>query len=224
MKIKYVIGDMFESPSLILLHGCNAQGVMGSGVAKTLRYRCEFAYDAYVAHHARSGLKTGNIVIAEGKDLISGADRVIVNAITQEFYGRDPDTVYVDYDGIRQAIASINYEIEEREESMDDDPWVFTAEECDGEYPTITMPLVGAGLANGTWGTIAEIIEEESTAFQPLVYVQNESELKRALQSVAMIEIVRCGEIQTASEKLAKASLTENLSMEDTLKDGLKDR
>ncbi|KKN25229.1 hypothetical protein LCGC14_0887100, partial [marine sediment metagenome] len=32
MIITYVIGDLLESPYRLILHGCNAQGVMGSGI------------------------------------------------------------------------------------------------------------------------------------------------------------------------------------------------
>jgi O-acetyl-ADP-ribose deacetylase (regulator of RNase III) len=193
MKIKYVIGDMFEAPSLILLHGCNAQGQMGSGVAATIRVRVPFAYDDYKAHYDRNGLKTGDIVIASGVDTVSGVERVVVNAVTQEFYGRDPNVIYVDYDGVRAVMQAINYELEERDESMHDD-WTFTEEQMDIGTPTIAMPLVGAGLANGDWGKIASIIEEESYAFQPVVYCRTQADLdsaKKAVSAFALSELAR---------------------------------
>lgn len=34
MKIDYRIGDMFKGGHKFIAHGCNAQGVMGSGVTK----------------------------------------------------------------------------------------------------------------------------------------------------------------------------------------------
>jgi len=194
MKIKYVVGDMFEAPSLILMHGCNAQGVMGSGVAATIRVRVPFAYNDYKAHYDKHGLHTGDIVVAYGKDTISGVERVVVNAITQEFYGRDPNVVYVDYEGIRAAVAAINYELAESDEAEEEAQWVFTAEQCDGEYPTIALPLIGAGLANGDWGKIASIIEEESYAFQPVVYCRTQADLdsaKKAVGAFALSELAR---------------------------------
>jgi O-acetyl-ADP-ribose deacetylase (regulator of RNase III) len=220
MKIKYVIGDAFETDSLIICHGTNAQGVMGSGFAATIRVRVPFAYDRYREHYERHGLNTGDIVIASGVDTISGVDRVVINAVTQEFYGRDPNVVYVSYSGVRAAVAAINYELEEREESMHDE-WTFTEEQTDIGTPTITLPLIGAGLANGDWGQIASIIEEESYAFQPLVYVRNEDELKRALQAVELFE---AKQIQALSQSLAAATIGENLALEGMLKDGLDDK
>jgi O-acetyl-ADP-ribose deacetylase (regulator of RNase III) len=217
MKIKYVIGDMFESPSLILMHGCNAQGVMGSGVAATMRVRCDFAYQSYLKMHQTWGLKVGDVDIASGVDALTGVNRVIVNAITQEFYGRDPNVVYVSYDSIRAAVAVINYELAEREESMHYE-WTFTETQMQEGFPTITLPLIGAGLANGDWGQIAKIIEDESYAFQPLVYVRNEDELKRALQAVELFEASR---IKSLSQELASATIDENKALEGTLKDGL---
>jgi O-acetyl-ADP-ribose deacetylase (regulator of RNase III) len=217
MKIKYVIGDMFEAPSLILMHGANAQGVMGSGVAATIRVRVPFAYDEYRAHYERRGLKTGDIVTASGVDTITGVERFVVNAITQEFYGRDPNVIYVDYEGVRAAVAAINYELAERDESMHDE-WTFTDAQMDDGVPTIALPLIGAGLANGDWGKIAAIIEDESYAFQPLVYVRNEDELKRALHAVELFEASR---IKSLSQELASATIDENKALEGTLKDGL---
>jgi O-acetyl-ADP-ribose deacetylase (regulator of RNase III) len=220
MKIKYIIGDAFETDSLIICHGTNAQGVMGSGFAATIRIRVPFAYDRYREHYELHGLTTGDIVIASGVDTISGVERVIVNAVTQEFYGRDPNVVYVSYAGIRAAVAAINYELEEREESMHDE-WTFTEEQMDDGVPTITLPLIGAGLANGDWGHIASIIEEESYAFQPLVYVRNEDELQRALTAVELFEASR---LRNLSQSLASATIGENLALEGTLKDGLNNK
>lgn len=33
MKIIYKQGDLLSCPERVILHGCNAQGVMGSGIA-----------------------------------------------------------------------------------------------------------------------------------------------------------------------------------------------
>jgi hypothetical protein len=133
-------------------------------------------------------------VIASGVDTISGVERVVVNAITQEFYGRDPNVVYVDYDGVRAAVAAINYEIAESDEADIESQWSFTEEQTDVGTPTIAMPLIGAGLANGDWGKIASIIEDESYAIQPVVYCRTQEDLDKALKSAkefALSEMTR---------------------------------
>ena len=51
MKIEYRKGDLFQTEIKTIVHGCNAQGVMGSGVAKIIRDKYPKAYDRYVAEY-----------------------------------------------------------------------------------------------------------------------------------------------------------------------------
>jgi O-acetyl-ADP-ribose deacetylase (regulator of RNase III) len=37
MKIEYRKGDLFKSPEKVFIHGCNDQGVQGSGFSVPLR-------------------------------------------------------------------------------------------------------------------------------------------------------------------------------------------
>lgn len=147
-KIIYKTGDLLQAPEPMIVHGCNAQGVMGSGVAKLIRDRWPQAYNCYRAAYEANGLKVGTVITVDvGK-------KMIANAITQEFYGRDPRRVYVDYQAVSDCMAHINKRA----------PMYL------GEGGHVAMPLIGAGLAGGEWGRIAEIIEQESTRFQPVVY------------------------------------------------------
>ena len=120
---------------------------MRSGVAAIIREKYPKAYDDYVKYAEDFGLKVGNIIVSDNKD------RIIINAITQQFYGRDPNTVYVSYDGMRSCIQKINQYAKEN------------------GIADVAMPLIGAGLANGSWKIISQIIEDESVDFQPIVYL-----------------------------------------------------
>jgi O-acetyl-ADP-ribose deacetylase (regulator of RNase III) len=119
-------------------------GVMGSGVALALRKKYPEAYEAYKAAHECGGLELGEVVGA-----YSG-DKLILNAITQRYYGRDRLKVYADYKAIRDVFRSIN-------------------EQCG--YCSIAIPKIGAGLANGDWNIIEKIIEDECTDVQIVCYV-----------------------------------------------------
>ena len=143
MKIIYKQGNLLECTEDVIVHGCNAQGKMGSGVAKAIREKYPEAYNAYKAEYDNHWLLVGEVIGA-----YSG-DKLILNAITQTHYGRDKNRVYVDYDAVRTAFKFIN-------------------EHCD--YPSIAMPKIGAGLANGDWNIIEKIIEEECINVQPVVY------------------------------------------------------
>jgi O-acetyl-ADP-ribose deacetylase (regulator of RNase III) len=155
MKIEYVKGDAFKTDAKYLLHGCNAQGVMGSGFAAGVAAIFPEARQAYLDRHAVSPLKVGEI-IPYSYDHIT-----VINGITQEFYGRDPDFLYASYDGIADVIREVNDMVKVSGETI----------QSIQPIPRVAMPKIGAGLANGTWEVIAKLIEEFSPDFQPVVYV-----------------------------------------------------
>lgn len=143
MKIIYKQGDLLAAPEIILLHGCNAQGVMGAGVAKSIRNRYPEAYKTYL----KGSMELGTITITHEAD-----HKVILNAITQEYYGRTIGRVYVSYDAIDVVFRLINK----------------VCLICTNMV--IAMPKIGAGYGGGDWNIISEIIERNSTNFQPVVY------------------------------------------------------
>jgi len=144
MKIEYIQGDLLTSPDPFIAHGCNAQGVMGSGVAKILRDKWPEVFESYHACFVNGGLSLGTISLAYLPD------KTICNCITQEFYGRDKYKTYCDYSAIRNCMKHLNtIALDKR----------------------VSMPKIGAGLANGRWDIIEVIIEEEFTKSQPVVYI-----------------------------------------------------
>lgn len=145
MKIEYRKGNLFDTDILHIVHGCNAQGVMGSGVAKIVKEQYFDAYKFYAEQYDEHGLKLGDVqfVPANGK--------VIVNAITQDNFGRTGEK-FVDYEAVANCMKSINKLLKLNGESH------------------VAMPQIGAGLGGGDWTVIAAIIESEMTDIQPVVY------------------------------------------------------
>jgi O-acetyl-ADP-ribose deacetylase (regulator of RNase III) len=143
MKITYIEGDLLASDESVIAHGCNAQGVMKSGIAKSIREMYPTAYDDYRGTYESQGRKLhlGQVIVTRT------VERTILNIISQQYYGRDPNVVYVSYSGIRNAIFNINAL----------------------GYTRVAFPKIGAGLANGDWNRISQIIEAESK-FDPIVY------------------------------------------------------
>lgn len=144
MNIIYKKGSVLDATEPFILHGCNAQGRMGSGVALAIREKWPEAYEAYRNTYLSVGLRMGTISSAKSKD-----GKYILNAITQDTYGHDKKQ-YVCYDAIRTIMRNINFC-------------------CAGGF--VAMPKIGAGLGGGDWNVIASIIEEESTRIHPVVYV-----------------------------------------------------
>lgn len=140
--LKTISGDLFANAnakdSCIIIHGCNAQGKMKSGFAKELRQRFPFAYTKYMEAAESAGLRLGTNVIANCGQIC------VVNAITQEFYGRDSSFLYVSYDAVEKCLRSIVNGIK-------DTGWL--------DIP-VHLPFIGGGLANGDRDRLHAIFTE----------------------------------------------------------------
>lgn len=143
--IKYVQGDLFDTEADIIAHGCNAQGVMGSGVAKQVRTLYPAAYLEYRRWHEDYGLELGSVIWCNTKG------KHIANCITQEYYGRDGQR-YVDYNAIQECMKKIH---------------IYSLA---GDELSIAMPKIGSALGGGDWTIIEQIINNEFKTKEVLVY------------------------------------------------------
>ena len=142
--MKEAIGNLLSVKEGIIVHGCNAQGVMGSGVAAAVRAAYPGAYEVYRAAHQRrrqagQSLEMGSVVWFTAS---RSPKLAIANAITQEFFGRDPAVRYVDYDAVRMAFRRVAAVA--REHGL-----------------AVHYPQIGAGLGNGDWSILSGIIATE---------------------------------------------------------------
>lgn len=161
MPIIYQTGDLLAAPERVIVHGCNARGVMGKGVAKLIRDRYPAAYEAYRATYEQHGLRLGQTI------WVPCDPHTVVNAITQDDYRRvaGEDTSHADYAAIRAAFHAINATARMTQKVAG------AAEAHGGVIERIALPLIGAGLAGGSWPSIAAIIEDECEDVQPVVYL-----------------------------------------------------
>lgn len=149
------VGNLLAVKHGIVVHGCNAQGVMGSGVAKEVREVYPGAYEAYRNAYEKHLKETGQ-ALQLGRVVWYTVSKeepklAIANAITQQFYGRDPKVRYVSYEAIETAFRRIGAIA--REHNL-----------------PVHYPMIGAGLANGDWGTIADIIDRELEGVEHTVW------------------------------------------------------
>ena len=135
------VGDILSVTNGIIVHGCNARGVMGSGIAKQIRDKYPLAYELYREEYEKNGLQLGDVIWAQVTP-----DLIIGNAITQQNYGRDPTIRYVSYKAIQQAFETITVAAVTLNKK-------------------VNYPLIGAGLANGNWSIISEIIDDQFTRY-----------------------------------------------------------
>lgn len=136
LKVRH--GDIFTTmgPRMIA-HGCNAQGVMGSGVAVVIKKMMPYAYMAYPDEWNRRKLRLGQVVYAEKQGVH------IANCITQLNYGRDQSTVYVDYGAVKGSLSQVALDV----------GTIFP------EMP-IHIPYIGGGLARGNKAKLLDIFAE----------------------------------------------------------------
>ena len=136
--MKFVaFGDILQIEQGIIVHGCNAQGVMGSGIALQIKQKYPFAYHSYLDHCKNiisPAARLGTIDFAQ----VSGK-LTIANAITQLNYGRDGKR-YVDYSAVQATMHQV-------------------AQLADKLGTSVHYPQIGAGLGGGDWGLISDIID-----------------------------------------------------------------
>jgi len=113
----------------VIAHGCNCHCVMGAGIAKTIRDTWPEAYAADCATKKSDRSKMGTYSSAQIGDL------TILNLYTQYNYTRSK--VDVEYESVEKCFRLIK-------------------ENFSGKR--IGLPMIGAGLAGGSWGLIKEII------------------------------------------------------------------
>jgi O-acetyl-ADP-ribose deacetylase (regulator of RNase III) len=141
--MKFVKGDLLDAPERYIGHGCNAQGVMGSGVALAIKNKHPNAYLEYVraikSWNEQDIAPLGKFVAARSND------KVILNLITQQFFGRDGQR-YVNYSAIKKSLL--------RAIRFIDSYGPLNQER------KIAIPKIGAGLGGGDWEEIVKILTE----------------------------------------------------------------
>lgn len=143
-----IVGNLCDIGYGIIVHGCNAQGVMGSGVAKELRARYPKIYEDYSSYRADHGLRPGLVIVSH-----INVGLIVANAITQEFYGRT-GRKYASYDAIQACFESVA-RLAKREEMP------------------VYYPMIGCGLGGCQWPVVEQIINHELRGLAHYLVVQN---------------------------------------------------
>lgn len=152
--IEYVKGDLFAESHPMIVHGCNAQGVMGSGVAKIIKEKFPVAFSEYNKYC----LSFDSIDVLGTNNIVECGSTIIVNAITQRYYGKAENTRYVSYDAIDECLGDLANYIKYTEH---------------GKLRTVqymAMPKIGSGLGQGHWPTIESIINHRLENVKVRVY------------------------------------------------------
>ena len=142
--ITEVKGNIFNfiEEGCILLHQVNCQGVMGGGIAKTVKELFPEVFTRYKNYCS----KTNKDCLGDMLPVMSKYNKCnfyIGNCFGQKYYGRDKR--YTDYEGLKRSLDLVTIFL-----GIDDSP-------CS----KILIPkYIGCGLAGGDWNIVSEIIDE----------------------------------------------------------------
>lgn len=141
-------GDILSVEEGIIVHGCNSLGIMGSGVALSIRQKYPACFTAYQNHINTSYQSSMNVMGTVVPYKVPGKNLIIMNAITQKNFGKDGKK-YVSYESIYEAFKII-------------------AALADGPIQRLPVhyPLIGAGLGGGDWAIISDLIESAFDDYQ----------------------------------------------------------
>ena len=136
MPIQFVAGDLFDNDyeAVALAHGCNCQGSMGAGIAKTFRERYPEMYEEY-----RERCKAEPRAFNLGDCWLWKADGRpwVFNLGTQEGYWRSRAS----YEAIEAALQKMR-------------------EQADAvRIKVVAMPRIGVGYGGLSWKKVRAIIE-----------------------------------------------------------------
>lgn len=142
-----VLGDLLKAKENIIVHQVNCQGVMGSGLALSIRKKYPNVYEEYRNYCVRnvSDKLLGRCLLVRIKP-----NKYVCNLFGQFSYGRT--ATHTNYSAFRKALKLLAKLANEKDYS-------------------VAFPFkIGSNLAGGDWNIIKQIIEEEMKGIEYTVY------------------------------------------------------
>lgn len=149
--IRYIKGDLFQVTSGVIAHGCNCIGVMGAGVAKTVR---ELYPEAFTRYYFTCSTYSPDDLIGVAQLIRVTPDLYIANCFTQKTIGKR---------GVVTKPADVGAIVTSLE---------YVAEFClSNGIDTVSMPKIGAGLGGLDWDTEVEpALEQLALKFNDITF------------------------------------------------------
>ena len=137
--MRFVKGNLLEATEPLIAHGCNAQGVMGSGVAKYVREKWPKAYEDYHDWCERHSVGREEL-LGKNRYFSINKNQTLVNAITQVNYGQGKQARYI---AVIECLVTAAVDYERLDPNLE-----------------IAIPLIGCGLGGLKWEVLKELLEE----------------------------------------------------------------
>ena len=156
--VRKMFGDLLTAPANILCHQTNYYGVMGAGVAATIRNKllseAEFQrYRQFCAEYGSNAL--GKVFYSK---VVPGR-QYVANCFCQREFDEEVPGVLTDYDAMRECLTSVRSFAESAK-------------------LTVALPgYMGCGIAGGDWNTVMDIINDvfsESSVSLTIVFLDHQ--------------------------------------------------
>jgi O-acetyl-ADP-ribose deacetylase (regulator of RNase III) len=135
--IETIDGDVTEVDCDVILHQVNCKGVMGSGVALTIKQKYPEVYNEYV-NFVKKNIGASSKLLGSVQLCKTTEGKYVANLFSQDGYGYKGK--YTDYDALRKGLGKLN-------------------ELCKGK--TIALPYkMGSDRGGGDWNKVLGIIIE----------------------------------------------------------------
>lgn len=137
--------NILESDDDIIVHQVNCMGVMGAGLARSIKDRWPEVFDSYLRFLSSTDEPLGRAQFVHTDD-----GRIVVNMFAQHFYGRGKR--YTDYEKFHAAMVEIRRSAEQY------------------NYSVAIPYYIGCGLAGGNWKIINQIIADTFNGYENVKY------------------------------------------------------
>lgn len=136
--IKIINKNVFDSDAHIIAHQVNIEGLMGAGIAKTIKAKFPSVYSRY--HTACSKVRNRSELMGKIQ-LLKEKNKIIANLFAESLNKNIDGNRKTDYDALRCCLQKLN-------------------NSCKGHK--IAIPYkIGCGLGGGDWNIVSNIIKEE---------------------------------------------------------------
>lgn len=153
IKIETKVGNLLHVKSGHIVHGCNAQGVMGSGVALGVKQTWPHVFQDYRRVFAEDGL-----VLGEAYPVLADKGLIVWNAITQDAFGAG--SRHTSYEAIATCFEAVNRYIHDIKDSQENKNLLSFHQDVVITPAEVHIPMIGAARGGGNWRIISTIIEE----------------------------------------------------------------
>jgi O-acetyl-ADP-ribose deacetylase (regulator of RNase III) len=139
MEMQTKIGNMLDVKTGLMVHGCNCIGVMGAGVALSVKNKWPKVFHCYRENFDNHPERPSTWYLGRIQTIWVDYNLAVVNAFTQDGIGMHKQQV--DYDALYQCFEKVSALA-----MVDNLP--------------VHFPLIGCGYAGGDWNIVKDIIQD----------------------------------------------------------------